>query len=572
MTAAIGRAAYFWTSSFRHSSLLTRILGGVVSLLFGFSQALGFRMDTRDSLGLDSAGETVMLLAVGVLASAVFACFLFPLFHFAAEFRGLKADAYRGLWALSAGRRRIVVIGSLLVPWLCYWFLLWPGVTTNDSLNQVSQALGLVPYSDHHPIAHTLAIQAVLRPAVALLGNTAVAIGAVTFVQCVVLATLVGCCVDTLREFKAPGWTLTLILAFFAVHPIVGWYSVSLWKDVWLGAFILAFATLTALIVRRSHAALPIGWNLWGLLILAGLGMMLAKKTGVYVAIPALTLTFFLVARPTRLRWTAAGAATLALYFIVHLCLVTGLQAKQGSEVEAWSIPAQQIARSSQEGALSAEQSAFFSPYFSGVNPGDVYSPHISDPVKNTLDAAVLQEGRTSFVREWLRLGAQNPVVFTEAFLAQTYGYWYPGAKYWVVSSTDWTAIVNTKVPNRPELAPLLEEVTSERNHARGLPSAAATTINEDLRSIPVLGWMLSLGLWTWAAVVLACVALLRKQRAAIAVAAVAALVWGTCMVSPVYAEARYAFPLLLLLPLMCLTAFLPPAPRRVPDIQLNES
>lgn len=529
-------------------------------------------MDTENSLGLGNFSEAIVLPLLVGLASSIFACFLIPLFHFAAGYRGKSPGPYQGLWALPNARRRLVVVGALAVPWVCYWLLLWPGVTTNDSLNQISQALGLVPYSDHHPIAHTLAIQAIVQPASAFFGNTAAAIGATTLVQCIVLAIIVGLCVDALREFAIPGWALTLTLVFYALHPLMGWFSVSLWKDVWLSVFILAFATLSAIIVRRSRLMTTVGWRTWTLLILAVLGMMLSKKTGVYVAIPAMLVTLCFLPRSVRLRWAAATVSATLLYFTVHLSLMAGLQAKQGSEVEAWSLPAQQIARVAHEGSLSPAQTAFFEPYFSGIDPGTVYSPHISDPVKNKLDAVVLQDGRAEFVREWLQLGTQYPVVYVEAFLAQTYGYWYPGTRYWMVSSTDWTAIVNTKVPDRPELAPLLEELTSERDHARSAQASAANAINEDLRGVPIIGWTLSLGLWTWSAVILGCVAILRRQFPALTVAVIAALVWATCMISPVHAEARYAFPLFLLLPLLCASVLPPSALQRTSHTPLNEA
>ena len=80
--------------------------------------------------------------------------------------------------------------------------------------------------------------------------------------------------------------------------------------------------------------------------------------------------------------------------------------------------------------------------------------------------------------------------------------------------------------------------------------------VNVHLPSIPVLGAAFSIGGWTWAALVFAAVAFLRRRRAHVPVFLLAAAVLATCLISPVFAEARYAYPILLLLPLLGITAF----------------
>src|SRR5690606_27521440 len=141
-------------------------------------------------------------------------------------------------------RRRLIIGGVLAAPWFVHWVFLWPGVTTDDSYNQILQALNITSYEDHHPIFHTLVIHALLRPFLSLTGSIEVAIGLVTLVQMLIVAVIIALCIDALRHFKAPGWALTSTLLFFAMHPIIGWYSVTLWKDVWLGVSTLAVATI----------------------------------------------------------------------------------------------------------------------------------------------------------------------------------------------------------------------------------------------------------------------------------------------------------------------------------------
>ena len=63
--------------------------------------------------------------------------------------------------ALSRKQKLLCYFG-LLFCWL-FWFLYqFPGVLTPDSISQFSQATGLIPFSNHHPILHTLFVLPVL--------------------------------------------------------------------------------------------------------------------------------------------------------------------------------------------------------------------------------------------------------------------------------------------------------------------------------------------------------------------------------------------------------------------------
>lgn len=63
--------------------------------------------------------------------------------------------AISAVHALSRKQKLLCYFG-LLFCWL-FWFLYqFPGVLTPDSISQFSQATGLIPFSNHHPILHTL--------------------------------------------------------------------------------------------------------------------------------------------------------------------------------------------------------------------------------------------------------------------------------------------------------------------------------------------------------------------------------------------------------------------------------
>lgn len=547
-----------WVEALCQSSGRTRTVAALVSILLGTAQALGFRMETQDALEISSRTGFAFAAVEITLASAIFGCVLLPLFHYSTRYEGLVEAPGLNVSRTSFRHRRLLFVSVLAAAWLLWWLFLWPGATTGDSFAQLIQALGLVGYSDAHPIAHTLVIQLLLRSALALTGNIYWAIAFVTLVQLVAMATAVGLATEALFRLSIPKWIPYSVLVLFAAHPLIGWYSVTLWKDIWLSTFLLVFGTVATIIAVRRNRSLEVSWQLWGMLLLAAVGAMLSKRTGVYIIIPSMLITAVFL-KGLRLRWLAAGLISFMIYSGLHAVLIVALGVQPARETEAWSLPVQQIARvvKNYPTGLSPAQETTLEYFFPGEDIGMMYEPWKSNVVKDRLDPEALSADRPRLIGLWAELGREHPATYLDAFVAQTYGYWYPDTYYWMVPALDWTAMVNLEADRVPETEHLHEDVAESRVTGTSIREHVAAELNGNLRHIPIFGLLFSLGAWTWAAVVLAGVAVVRRQRIAAPMVALGGMVWAACMVSPVYAEARYAFPLLLLLPLLAAAVYL---------------
>lgn len=560
--AQLGRS---WLAMVQTSSRRVRLLTAVLCVVFATAHRLGFWIETFDELLRGGPVSLVLLAAEIVLTAVVFAAVLLPLLHWASGYSGLEARQPRGIWAWPTPRRLFAVFSAMALVWFCYWLLLWPGATSPDSYQQLKQALGLEPYSDHHPLVHTLGIQTVLRPALEVTGSISAAISVVSLVQLLLLAGLFTLFFEMLRGLRLPSWVLNLTLGLFALHPLTGWFSVTLWKDMWLATFVLLLAGVGVVIVRRG--ADRISWRWWTLFFGAALGALVAKKTGVYVVVPFILGTSILLRGRTLVTWLGLGLIAVGSYFAIHTTLLDSLDATAGSKVEAFSVPSQQIARVVRDApeSLTTQDWADLARFYPGGDLGLDYLPHLADNTKGAMDAAAFEADPRGYLEFWTRLGKANPVLYVEATLAGTSGYWYPHTRYWQTQATDWTVLVNTPQYNHGVTPGSVDpEITDPRLEPPWHKGAAATMVNVHLPSIPVLGAAFSIGGWTWAALVFAAVAFLRRRRAHVPAFLLAAAVLGTCLISPVFAEARYAYPILLLLPLLGITAF----ERREPQVR----
>ncbi len=128
--------------------------------------------------------------------------------------------------------------------WTTYLLAFWPGILTDDSIDQWTQARDFV-FKGDHPVFHTLTIWALsrLRPTP----------GVVIFAQIVLVASVAALTARELLRWRAPRWLVMLLLVALALSPVSGLMTISLWKDVPYSAALLAlFGVSLRLVETRS--------------------------------------------------------------------------------------------------------------------------------------------------------------------------------------------------------------------------------------------------------------------------------------------------------------------------------
>ena len=239
--------------------------------------------------------------------------------------------------------------------WLPYLWFMWPGQVTADPFTQIRQALGQLPFSDHHPILMTLTIKALLVPLNAVTGSITTSLGIMAGIQLLLISGIFAHSLMLLRRFRAPAGLYRALVVFLAVNPVVAWYSITLWKDVWLGVFILWAASLGVCLMADVLTDESVPRHRW-LLFAAQLALICsAKKTGPYivVALGIVLVAAMLWRRGLSWRQRLISARPLALALVgglvvhigIHTAAMTVLEASPGSPVEAYSVPVQQMAR-----------------------------------------------------------------------------------------------------------------------------------------------------------------------------------------------------------------------------------
>ena len=170
--------------------------------------------------------------------------------------------------------------------------------------------------------------------------------------------------------------------------------------------------------------------------------------------------------------------------------------------------------------------------YFIIENVWEDYNPILSDPVKFNFNNEYFSENKSEFISIWLKLFVKYPKDYIEAFISNSYGYYYPEVRNSVVSRVTMDHNMGIKQ------TPLIDGKWVEQ--IDGLI---------DARGIPVFGFVFSIGAGVLLTVIALSYTIYKKKYKYLLVYLPTFILWLTLIASPAYCEYRYAYPIFLALP-----------------------
>lgn len=414
----------------------------------------------------------------------------------------------------------------------------WPGVMTRDTMDQIDQII-TGQYRNANPYWHTRTVGIFVKLGLLLTGDLHWGVAMFSAFQILYMAGCFSYVVMTLYQKGAPRWCLWAVWAVYALIPYQIVYSVTVWKDIlFSGASLLLTVSMYRLLcpVEKEEK------RDWILFVLGGTGLCLWRTNGLLV-VSMLLIALLLAGRKNR-----KLAAVLAVILVVGFVLCGPALSAMGIEgaglVEALSIPLQQVARVCYDGgSITQEDLELIRTVAEPEEIAGVYLSHLSDPVKVLVRLSPgheqLKADPMPYLKLWLRMGLRNPVSYLKAWVDQTKGYWNAGYAYWITA-----------------------EGISE--NAFGLVSRPENIVGTVFRKLmlhielfPFAQPLFSIGLYTWLTVGCCFVNRQRRRQEWLLSLPWLAILFGLLIGTPVYAEFRYAYPVMLACPLVLTATFL---------------
>jgi len=244
-----------------------------------------------------------------------------------------------------------------------------------------------------------------------------------TLVQMLLFAlALAYACVFAQRR-GAPLWALASMTAYFALHPLFSVMAISTTKDTIFAASILILSLQTYEIIKEG----PEFFNhrlRTAVCVLMAVCIALLRSNGLVsllLTLPAL----FIVCRGFRKKAALLCAACAAATVLTSTAIDLAFTPEDMSIHQSLSLPAQQLVRAYNKGALTEEERAEIRSWYTS-DFGVVLHPHLADGAKGYLNDAQLEAEMDGYISLWAKMFAKCPREYIEAFLMLNIGSWYP--------------------------------------------------------------------------------------------------------------------------------------------------
>jgi hypothetical protein len=312
----------------------------------------------------------------------------------------------------------------ILICWIPYIIIRFPGNYDPDTCQQILEGYGLSTKSDHHPWFDTLVFSSFWKIG-DIFGSHRVSLFLYGIIQMAATAFTFAYTSLFLKKCGIGKGALRAAFLFWAFYPFVPALAQTMAKDMLNGWIYLLYLVFYLEYIRdagkkgRGKNAVKF--------VLAGIFLSLTKKTGIYIfLLSSVLLVFFLYRSIRKLLQLLAEifVVAFAFLFLWERVYLSAMGVKKGEAKEMMSVPSQQITwYMTQYGdTLSTEDWEILSAvYKDPKSMPDNYNPVRADATKDRWRADSTRKDRIRFYRLYFRLLLRHPDNYLMSFSANIY-------------------------------------------------------------------------------------------------------------------------------------------------------
>lgn len=323
-----------------------------------------------------------------------------------------------GDWKTNAHQFGALCLAGMMLSWIVWITLHYPGAMRDDTLPQLFQYFGYVPYYTQHPIFDTLIFGFFINQGLAL-GNQWLGLYIFLLVQALVTSVTFTYILLYLRERGVPRWLVVGGLIFYMFARVIYAPLNTMSKDA-INGWSFALVCLYMVEIIRTRGSWLKKPRHSAAFIAVAFFCIASKRTMMYLIVPFMLLTGIVIF----LRYSKKNAALTIAAGIIPTVLVLGvlspviniqLHPAQSITYEMYSIPVQQIVRTYKDhpDALTKEDVRELSQCFDIESAVKVYNPHRSDEANGCW---VSGASKKPIYRTWVKLASKYPLSYIEAF------------------------------------------------------------------------------------------------------------------------------------------------------------
>lgn len=209
------------------------------------------------------------------------------------------------------------------VVWLLYWLAFFPGLMSPDSFDQWNQ-ISKFHFNDHHPAFLTLMWWLITR----LWFSPA----AIALTQLFAMSGLIGWGLSRFQVLGVSSAVLWVVCGLFALSPVMGAMTITLWKDIFYSISVLWLTLLLLEIIKSRGRWLATSWRNAILLGIVSFFVAIFRHNGPPVALGTI-LALGVIYRVYWRRLLVVFIITISIYCLVRGPLYQALHVGKASSV-----------------------------------------------------------------------------------------------------------------------------------------------------------------------------------------------------------------------------------------------
>lgn len=439
-------------------------------------------------------------------------------------------------------KNKIIPFLLLIISWLPYLLVYFPGSLPHDGAYQINMYYGSDKLSNHHPVFSTF-LMGIFMDLGRLLGNDGIGVLLYVVFQTIIFAVIIVYLIEYMKKLELSSIVIVSTFLFFSIVPMWGAYLQAEIKDILFFEIMLWWFILIVKLTIEENGFFN-KRNFIALLI-SSILMYLMNNKGLYIILGTLFMALFIKLSKYR---------RLGLIFIILfiICFNTGyhkvvfplIGVSEGSSGEMLSIPFQQTARyiATYPDEVTESEAAAINKVLKYKQIADKYDPNVSNPIKNLYrgNRNVSKDDKFEYLKAWFSMLLKHPGAYLQATIHNSYGYFYPDEK------------LTIRV-----FYPLYIKQTLNKswNYDYTLKSDSIRKVMEQYiylwTDIPVLSLLFNTAIYTWITLFAALMFLIRKKYKFLIIIIPSMLNILICIASPVNGVLRYVLPTIVITPLM---------------------
>lgn len=401
------------------------IIAAVLSFLFTTAMLFGVRLDWVGNVNFKDIRLWISLPVLTCLFTILVRKFWNFLNGLEERKRNLAEHIkIPGTPAKAAGYANVLTYLFLLLCWLPVLLAVYPGFFVYDAQEEWVQVASRT-FNTHHPLVHVLMLGGIVCAVHKFTDSYNLGIACYMIVQMVIVAGGFTYLLSFMRKRGVSRAVQIISLLYYAFFPVVVMFTLCSAKDA-LFSVALLMLLLSLLDMESDAEAFFISYRKMIFFALSAVAMMLLRKNGVYAF--AVMAPVLLIYHKQYLKKAVCLLAVIFLsYFLINIGFDLALHAENGENQEILTVPIQQLARTYKFNREAFEPEDVV--ILHEILPEEalvLYNPKLSDPVKVRFQNNAFAADKSRYISLWARIGLKKPLSYINAWLVNSYGFWYP--------------------------------------------------------------------------------------------------------------------------------------------------